>query len=75
MNRKRKKRIEELIGQISDLQNEVKQLLEEEQEAYNNLPENLQESECGERMERAVEQLDCADSSLEETIDYLSDIE
>ena len=44
MNNKRRKRIQEIIR---SLQNLVQDILDDEQEAYEKMPEGLQESENG----------------------------
>jgi hypothetical protein len=38
------------------------------------MPESLQESERGEAMQEAIDNLESASSSLEEAIDYLNEI-
>lgn len=56
-----------------DLQTEIEEIKEEEQEAYDNLPESLQYGEKGEKMTDAVDNLDSAYSSLEDAIGYLDE--
>lgn len=46
---------------------------DEEQEAFDNLPEAFQEGERGEAMENAIEALDYAADDLSECLDHLSD--
>lgn len=73
MNQQRRKRLEE----ASDLMNRARDILEEvkdeEQEAYDNLPENFQNGERGEEMqgyidaiEEAYDGLDTACSAIEQ---------
>lgn len=61
MNRKRRERIEFFQG-------ELQSILEEEQEYFDNIPENLQESERAQQSEKAI-------SNLEEAISLLESIE
>ena len=66
MNKQRRKRLEEafnMIGQAKDILEEVK---DEEQEAYDNLPESFQNGERGEEMQGYIEM-------LEEAWNYLDD--
>lgn len=56
-----------------DLQTEIEEIKEEEQEAYDNLPESLQYGEKGEKMTDAVDNLDSAYSSLEDAMGYLDE--
>ena len=73
MNKSRRTRIDDLIQKIEDLCYDIDLLREEEDDAYNNLPESIQYSERGETMSEAIENLESAISSLEEATEYLSD--
>ena len=59
---------------IDRLMDDIEEVQNEEQEAYDNMPENLQESERGEAMQEAIDNLDSAWSSLEEAKDTLEEI-
>lgn len=65
-----KKIMEKLREEVSSLIDEAREGIENvfhyEQEAYDNLPENLQYSERGEDMERCLEALDDMISFLDE---------
>ena len=71
MNKERRKKIIDAIYKIEEL---VQNILDEEQDAYDNMPENLQESENGMISEDAQESLDSAIDALEEAISYLEEI-
>lgn len=75
MNNERRKRIASALEQMEEVKSEIEQLAEEEREAYDNMPESLQESERGCAMEEAADNLDNAASSLEEAMEYLQGIE
>ena len=45
MNNKRRERIQKMISKLEDINTEISEILEEEQEAFDNMPENLQTSE------------------------------
>ena len=49
-------------------------LMDEEQEAIDNMPENLQDSQRGQAMQDAVDALDNAIGCIEEAGDYLKEI-
>lgn len=68
MNNSRRKR----ISKIADALNE---LYEEEQEAFENIPESLQGTERYEVAENAVDMLESASSGLEDVISFLGDAE
>ncbi len=71
MNKARRMRLIAVQSKLSDLKAEIEQIRDEEQEAYDNLPEGLQDSERGVSMEAAIEELDDAASDLEGVIDTL----
>jgi hypothetical protein len=58
MNKDRRNRIANIISDLDDI-------LSEEQDAYDNLPESFQQSERGEKMQEAIDYLEEAKSSLE----------
>ena len=72
MNATRRKRIQEAIEQLDELKTIIEELHDEEQEAYDNLPESFQESERGEAMDAVADNLDSAMSSMEEVLDSLN---
>ena len=51
MNKERRKELEKVIEQLQALSEQLDILSEEESEALENLPESLQSSERGEKME------------------------
>lgn len=71
MNKERRNRIIDAINRIEAL---IQDILEDEQEAYDNMPENLQVSENGIISEEAQDSLDSAIDALEEAISYLEEI-
>lgn len=73
MNKQRRKAIERISEKLEELQEEIQMLKDEEEEAYDNLPESLQDGEKGEAMQEAIEYLDNADSFIEEARDALND--
>lgn len=66
MNAERRKRIAEIADKIIGLKTDIEMLRDEEQDAFDNLPEGLQSSDRGGKMESAIEALDDAINSLEE---------
>ena len=71
MNKTRRKAIQEAVKKIENL---VQNILDDEQEAYDNMPESLQESENGLISVEAQDNLEAAIDALEEAISYLEDI-
>lgn len=71
MNKTRRKIIQKAIG---DIESVLQDVLDEEQEAFENMPENLQESERGQISQEAQENLESAIDALGEAISYLEEI-
>ncbi len=63
------------MERIDELKCELEEVREEEQDAYDNLPESIQYSEKGETMESNIDEMDNAISSLEDAISSLESAE
>lgn len=81
MNKARRKQIEKIIARLEDLKSSLESIHEDvegvqsdEQEAFDNIPENLQESERYETAEAAVDALDSAEGGFEEVTDCIDSI-
>ena len=74
MNNNRRKQVSDAIAAINKIESLIQNILDEEQEAYDNMPEGLQLSENGMISEEAQENLDAAIEALEEAISYLEEI-
>lgn len=71
MNATRRKDLSLLIDQLDEIKRQVENIMEEEQEAYENMPESLQDSERGQKMQEAADAIENATGTLQDTIDYL----
>ena len=74
MNAERRKRIEKAVGMIADARSILEDVTSDEQEAFDNMPESIQASERGEKMEEFIEILEEAVSALEEVEGNLEEI-
>lgn len=74
MNKARRKQIGEVINNIEAIQNTLDNILNDELDAYDSMPEGLQSSENGMISEDAQESLECAINTLEEAIMSLEEI-
>lgn len=74
MNKERKQHIEAVINRIGELQAELEGIRDEEQNAYDNMPESIQESERGEKMWHNIDDLEHAFSALVDAEEYLYDV-
>ena len=73
MNKARKKMIKDGYDLIMQAKSLIDTAIEEEQEAFDNLPESLQLSERGEEMEANVELLQECSDNLDEAINALEE--
>lgn len=73
MNAVRRKEIDALIERMNELIAKANMICDAEQAAYDNLPENLQDSERGDAMQSAIDNLDAAIAACEEALDYFAD--
>ena len=74
MNKERRKRINEVIDTLSEAQSIIRDVRGEEQDAFCDLPEGIQNGERGNQMIEYIETLEEQDSALEDIIVYLTSI-
>lgn len=73
MNKERRNRINKVIEQLEVLKDEISDISMEESEAYDNLPEGIQDSDRGEAMQEAIDNLDMASDTFDDIIEYLNE--
>lgn len=73
MNNDKRKRIDQATALIEEARSIIEEITQEESEAYENMPENLQSSERGELIQEAINNLEYADSSFDELLGYLEE--
>lgn len=71
MNKDRRKEIQNIIDKIEDLKEEIENVMNDEQEYIDNMPENLQGSEKCEAAESAVYNMESAYDYLTEACEAL----
>ena len=74
MNKERRKRLDDVISALEDLQAEIASIAEEGREAYDNLPYSLQDSERGEQMSDNADDIDGLDGDFESLLDSIREI-
>ena len=74
MNKERRKWLEKTIATLEDQRAELESICEEEQEAYYNMPESLQDSERGQELYDNIDALENAASNLDDVISDLQEI-
>lgn len=73
MNRIRRKHLTEAYELLEQARCIIEACRDEEQDAFDNLPEGIQASTRGEDMEENVAQMDDAISSIEEAMDIVGE--
>lgn len=73
MNNSRRSRIDKSKSYLELALDMIRDILFEEQDSYNNLPENLQDSERGNAMEDCIQNLEDSIDSIEEALEYLEE--
>ena len=74
MNAKGRKELQGLIEKLDEVKTDLEFMQEDEQSKLDNLPEGIQDSERGEAMQNAIDQLEYACDSIQEAIDNLQEI-
>lgn len=74
MNKTRRKELEKLYEQLNDIVCTLCDLKDEEEDAYNNMPESLQYSERGEVMQENVDKMQEIIDALEEQQSAIDDL-
>lgn len=73
MNDKNRKQIQKWIDNLEEIKTGIENMVFEETDKYDNMPESLQESEHGESIQEAIENLDSSTMSIDDTIEYLQE--
>lgn len=73
MNRIRRKELQDILDQMTQLRERLETVMNEEQEAYDNLPDSIQDGGQGIKMSNAIDCMDTALSSMEDIEEALTD--
>ena len=74
MNKTRRKKLEWILSDLETVRDEIENVKEDEQEAFDNLPESIQYSEKGEQMEMNVSDLEELYESIDTAIYNLNEL-
>lgn len=75
MNKQRRKALEKIIGKLEELKEEIETIQEEEQEAYDNIPESLNDTDRANQMYENIDALEEVASNIQDYgIDALQEI-
>ena len=68
MNNVKRKALQIIADQLADLLSQIDTIKDEEQDAYDAMPESFQNGERGEKSQTAIDAMNDASSSLEQVI-------
>lgn len=74
MNKKRKEELNKISAELGTLFNRLGSIYDDEQYAFDSMPENLQGSEKGLESEEALDAIDEIKEHIQDAIDMLNDI-
>ena len=73
MNNKRRKEISKIVSTLEGVRDRLNELVDEEQCAFDNMPESIQGSDRGCDSEAAVDYLSDALDSVQSALEYLDE--
>jgi hypothetical protein len=74
MNKSRKSRLSKINADLETLKDSLDTIMNEEEEAFGNLPESIQDSDRGQAMQDAIDNLAEATDSIQSALDSLTAI-
>ena len=74
MNKDRRTRLRDLAAQVDDIITEMECIRDEEQEAFDNMPEGLQCSDRGSKMEEYIDEIDDVIGVAQELYNTIAEI-
>ncbi len=74
MNKVRRKQLQEVYNRIRTAREDLSDILSEEQQAFDNMPENLQETERGQESDEIIDCLDDAVGAMDDAIEMIFEI-
>lgn len=73
MNKQRRKELQEVITELESQKSRIADLLAEEQEYFDNMPESFQDGERGQQSQSAIDALENVEGSIDEAIQYIEE--
>ena len=74
MNKQDRKNIQRALPLLEEAKNIIDELASEERDKFDNMPENLQDSEAGQKFDWSAEVLETANENIESAISELEDL-
>ncbi len=74
MNKQRRATLDAILSELETQRDALRTITDEEQEAFDNMPQSLQEAEKGQTMESGIDSMEDAINNLQEVADLLRDV-
>lgn len=74
MNKDRRKEVKSIYAALQEVKEHLEDVLEEEQDSYDNIPENLQDTQAAYDSGEAIDNLDDAIECCSEALEYLEEV-
>jgi hypothetical protein len=74
MNADRRKKLQEAVGTLATAKLYIEECRDEEQEAFNNLPDGFKEGEQGQKLEENIGELDDAMNEIDAVSEKLEEL-
>lgn len=71
MNNRRRDRLKGVLTSLENAQNTIETVTDQEENALDNIPENLMDSEMYDKIDEAVENLNAAQEKIQEAIESI----
>ena len=73
MNKARREKIQRIINNLAEIKERISSVREEEEMAFDNMPEGLQDSLRGMKSQDAINSLENAEESVDEALEGLEE--
>lgn len=74
MNKKRRKELSDILSELQALAARLEAVRDEEQDAFDNMPESLQDGAAGNAMQEIISSLDDVEPALSEAIELIEGV-
>ena len=74
MNKRRRNEVKEVCAKLQAIRDELDDIRSDEQDAYDNIPEGLSESEAAEESGEAIDAMESATDDIEAAIETLEEL-
>ena len=73
MNKQRRKTLSEITSKLEECISQLQDVIDAEQESYDNLPESLQDGDKGQAMSTAIDNMEATKGSIEDAMNSIEE--